>query len=92
MCYALQGSLKQRRQSSKRQQGSLMFKPIVLNQRILSGIDSLAEAYNRRNKMLFKQCLISLELDLAEYAIETEKYHPADSAMIKWYEKMWEFN
>ncbi len=66
-----------------------MIKLIVLNKRIVSGIDSLAEAYNRRNKRLFRQCLMSLELDLTEYLAETKTYHPADESMIKWYEKLW---
>jgi hypothetical protein len=50
----------------------------------------LAEAYNRRNKTLFKQCLFSLEMDLAAYYNETKKKHQAEDALIKWYEKLWE--
>jgi hypothetical protein len=67
-----------------------MISKIVLNNRITKGIDALAEAYNRRNKTLFKQCLISLELDLTEYQVKTKQEHPANQAMIKWHEKLWE--
>ena len=68
-----------------------MFKEIRLNKSVLNNIDALAEAYNRRNKTLFKQCLFSLEMDLAAYYNETKKKHQAEDALIKWYEKLWEF-
>ncbi len=67
-----------------------MFREIQLNKSVLNNIDALAEAYNRRNKTLFKQCLFSLELDLTEYYTVTNKRHQAEDALIKWYEKLWE--
>lgn len=69
-----------------------MLKRIKLNRAIISNIDNLAEAYNRRNKVLYKQCLYSLELDLIEYYIEVKKKHPAEDSLIKLYEKLWSFN
>jgi len=63
----------------------------VLNNRILQNIDAIAEAYNRRNKMLYKECLISLELDLAEYFAKMKKEYPQDINIIALYEKLWSF-
>lgn len=66
-------------------------KEILLNNKILQNIDALAEAYNRRNKMLYKECLISLEIDLAEYFAKMKKEYPQDINIIALYEKLWEF-
>lgn len=65
---------------------------LILNNRILQNLDAIAEAYNRRNKMLYKECLISLELDLTEYFAKMKKEYPQDINIIALYEKLWEFN
>lgn len=62
-----------------------------LEYNIAKNLDSIAEAYNRKNKLLYKQCLISLELDLAEYEQESKTRHPASDQLIKLYEKLWDF-
>jgi len=51
--------------------------------------DALAKAYNMKNKRLYKQCLISLELDLIEYRARLKAEHPANVDIIKLYERLW---
>lgn len=62
-----------------------------LEYNISKNLDNIAEAYNRKNKLLYKQCLISLELDIAEYEQKTKKRHPSADQLIKLYEKLWDF-
>lgn len=64
----------------------------LLNNKIMQNIDILAEAYNRRNKMLYKEGLISLELDLAEYFMKMKKEYPQQINIIKLYERLWDFD
>lgn len=61
-----------------------------LEYKIADNLDAIAQAYNIKNKMLYKQCIFALELDLAEYEHTYQKPHPANQNVIKLYEKLWE--
>lgn len=67
-------------------------KEIILNNKIAQNIDILAEAFNRKDKILYKEGLISLELDLAEYFMKMKKEYPQQINIIKLYERLWDFD
>jgi hypothetical protein len=66
-----------------------MLQEVLLNKRIMKDLDSIAEAYTRKSKTLYKQCLMSLEMDLVEYQMKFHKEHPAQRDVIKLYEMLW---
>ena len=61
-----------------------------LDEQIFDTTEALSIAYNLGNRNLYKQCLCSLELDLAEYYIETKEIHEVDKKLLYLYSKLWE--
>jgi hypothetical protein len=61
-----------------------------LDEQIFDTMEALSIAYNLGNKSLYKQCLCSLELDLAEYCEKTHEIHDIDKKLIYLYSKLWE--
>jgi len=62
----------------------------LLEHNIFNSVEALGMAYNLGNKNLYKQCLASLELDLAQYYKEKKEAHPVDKKLIYLYSKLWE--
>jgi hypothetical protein len=61
-----------------------------LNQQIFSTLEALSQAYNLGSKILYKETLIALNLDLAEYCQMVHEIHEVDKKLPHLYSKMWE--